>query len=150
MGNLLQRFFAKNVDDEIVIYCFLDRDYLPDEAIETRYDEAKSAGINLTIWSVKELENFLIIPTAIARLIANKTKKAVDFRHVEAAVQTDAGLQRAGRALAPRARAAAERKVSRAHHRAARAREDARPAQGLHPEGRGRRPQGVSAHRRIR
>ena len=32
----------------------------------------------------------------------------------------------------------------------ARPREDARPPQGLHPEGRRRRPQGVSAHRRIR
>ena len=32
----------------------------------------------------------------------------------------------------------------------ARAREAARPPQGLHPEGRGRRPQGLSAHRRIR
>jgi ribonucleoside-diphosphate reductase alpha chain len=38
-----------------------------------------------------------------------------------------------------------------AHHRApARAREAARPAQGLHAEGLRRRPQGLSAHRRIR
>ena len=42
------------------------------------------------------------------------------------------------------------REDRRAHHRAARAREAALPPQGLHPEGRGRRPQGVSAHRRIR
>ena len=38
-----------------------------------------------------------------------------------------------------------------AHHRApARAREAARPAQGLHAEGLRRRPQGLSAHRRVR
>ncbi len=37
----------------------------------------------------------------------------------------------------------------RAHHRLARAREAAVPPQGLHAEGRGRRPQSVSAHRRI-
>ena len=37
----------------------------------------------------------------------------------------------------------------RAHHRAARAREAARPPQRLHAESRGRRPQGLSAHRRI-
>ena len=39
--------------------------------------------------------------------------------------------------------------AGRAHHRDARAREDAGSPQGLHPEGRGRRPQGLSAHRRI-
>ena len=38
----------------------------------------------------------------------------------------------------------------RAHRGHARARAHARPPQGLHPEGRGRRPQGLSAHRRIR
>ncbi len=37
----------------------------------------------------------------------------------------------------------------RARHRLARARAHARPPQGLHPESRGRRPQGLSAHRRI-
>jgi ribonucleoside-diphosphate reductase alpha chain len=37
----------------------------------------------------------------------------------------------------------------RAHHRAARARAAADAAQGLHPEGGGRRPQGLPAHRRI-
>ena len=41
------------------------------------------------------------------------------------------------------------REAGRAHHRDARAREDAGPPQGLHPEGGGRRPQGLSAHRRI-
>ncbi len=38
----------------------------------------------------------------------------------------------------------------RAHRGDARARAHARPPQGLHPEGGGRRPQGLSAHRRIR
>ena len=46
--------------------------------------------------------------------------------------EADGGAHRAG----GRARGGEDR---RAHHRAARAREDARPAQGLHPEGRGRR-----------
>ena len=42
------------------------------------------------------------------------------------------------------------REDRRAHHGAARTREAAVAPQGLHPEGRGRRPQGLSAHRRIR
>ena len=49
----------------------------------------------------------------------------------------------AGRRADRRARGRADR----AH---ARAREAARPPQGLHPEGHRRRPQGLSAHRRIR
>ena len=45
-------------------------------------------------------------------------------------------------------RRAGRREDRRAHHRA-REREAAAPPQGLHPEGRRRRPQGLSAHRRI-
>ena len=52
---------------------------------------------------------------------------------------------RAHRAALGKGRGAA----GRAHRRHARTREDAGPPQGLHPEGRGRRPQGLSAHRRI-
>ena len=54
---------------------------------------------------------------------------------------------------AARASALAEKVVEqrgRAHGDHARARAHARPPQGLHPEGRGRRPQGLPAHRRIR
>ncbi len=42
------------------------------------------------------------------------------------------------------------REAGRAHRGDARARKDAGSPQGLHPEGGGRRPQGLSAHRRIR
>ena len=52
--------------------------------------------------------------------------------------------RRAGRASGRRARRAG----GRAHGRPARA--AAEPAQGLHPEGGGRRPQGLLAHRRVR
>ncbi len=48
------------------------------------------------------------------------------------------------------ARRAHRRAGGRAHHRDPRARAHARPPQGLHPEGGGRRPQGLPAHRRIR
>ena len=63
------------------------------------------------------------------------------------------GGRDAARAQPPAQRAAAGRRADRrAHRRAggARAREAAQPPQGLHPEGDRRRPQGLSAHRRIR
>ena len=67
------------------------------------------------------------------------------------AIDAVAVLHRQAAGGAHRGRGRAHRREDRrAHHRAARAREAAGAAQGLHPEGRGRRPQGVSAHRRIR
>jgi energy-coupling factor transporter ATP-binding protein EcfA2 len=56
--------------EEIITYCLLDSDYHHEEQIETRYDEAKEFGVQLHIWSMKEIENFLIVPSAIQRVIA--------------------------------------------------------------------------------
>ncbi|HWN95195.1 MAG TPA: AAA family ATPase, partial [Methylomirabilota bacterium] len=64
-------FFLKNAGGEdILTYCFLDSDYHHDEQIDARYAEAKTHGVELHIWSRKEIENFLIVPSAIQRVIA--------------------------------------------------------------------------------
>lgn len=64
-------FLLKNAGGEdILTYCFLDSDYHHDEQIDARYAEAKTHGVELHIWSRKEIENFLIVPTAIQRVIA--------------------------------------------------------------------------------
>jgi hypothetical protein len=84
----LARFFEKNVPDEIEIHCILDRDYHAEEEFADRQKEASAAGINLTIWSAKELENFLIIPSAIARLIARKTGQQIQTEAVEEVVDS--------------------------------------------------------------
>jgi ribonucleoside-diphosphate reductase alpha chain len=81
------------------------------------------------------------ISGAISKTINMPNEATVENRDLPR--QADGRAYRAGR----RARGGEDR---RAHHRAARARAAARPAQGLHPEGRGRRPQGLLAHRRIR
>jgi hypothetical protein len=56
--------------EEITSYCVFDRDYHPDEEIERRYSEADDRGVNLHIWRRKEIENYLLIPSAIRRVIA--------------------------------------------------------------------------------
>ena len=62
----------------------------------------------------------------------------------------DRGLHREADGRAHRAAFGKGRGAAgRAHRGDARAREDAGSPQGLHPEGRGRRPQGLFAHRRI-
>lgn len=68
-------FFLKNAGGEdIVTYCLLDSDYHHDEQIESRYVEAKAQGVQLHIWSRKEIENFLVVPSAIQRVIGLSCK----------------------------------------------------------------------------
>jgi hypothetical protein len=64
-------FFLKNAGgEEIQTYCFLDSDYHHDEQLAARYTEAKTHGVELHIWSKKEIENYLVVPSAIRRVIA--------------------------------------------------------------------------------
>jgi hypothetical protein len=55
-------------------YCILDSDYHTAEEIRVRLEEAKEKDVHIHIWKKKELENYLIVFSAILRLI-NKTKK---------------------------------------------------------------------------
>ena len=87
----LARFFDKNVDDDIEIHCVLDRDYFPDSELAKRQGEAKLAGIELTIWKAKELENYLLVPGAIARLIAKKAK--TEFTEAEMEIVVTAQVE---------------------------------------------------------
>lgn len=54
---------------DIRTYCIFDSDYHIDEDIEARKEEARTHGINLHIWQKKEIENYLIVNSAIRRLV---------------------------------------------------------------------------------
>ena len=58
--------------ENIHIYCLLDRDYHTQEEINGRYQKAKELGVNLHIWSQKEIENFLLSPSVIHRYISKR------------------------------------------------------------------------------
>lgn len=59
-------------DLDVIRYCILDSDYhLPDE-IDKRYKEAEENNIQLHIWKAKEIENYLIVPACIARIIRKR------------------------------------------------------------------------------
>jgi hypothetical protein len=58
-------------------YAILDRDYFPDTEVAERYNEARTWGIQLRIWSRKELENFLLVPQAISRYITARAGNGV-------------------------------------------------------------------------
>ena len=59
----------------IAVYCILDSDYHTDSQIEVRREQAIRTGIRLHIWSRKEIENYLIVPTAIVRAIEDRVAK---------------------------------------------------------------------------
>ena len=65
------RIPTKNAEGgKIRPFAILDRDYFPDDELSKRYAEARQWGIQLRIWTRKEIENYLLVPAAIARLIA--------------------------------------------------------------------------------
>ncbi len=65
-------FLSNAGGDVIVTYCILDSDYYPQEVIDQRMEEAQRHGIDLHIWSKKEIENHLLHPETIKRLICKR------------------------------------------------------------------------------
>ena len=62
-------FLRDAVGAPIKVYCILDRDWRPEDLIRERYRAAAKANVDLHVWRRKELENYLLVPTAIARVI---------------------------------------------------------------------------------
>lgn len=81
------KVFTDN-DSEIQTYCIFDSDYHTKEEILERIEEAKKIGLNLHIWSRKEIENYLVEPKVILRLInsSKKTKVNINLEDVEAKI----------------------------------------------------------------
>lgn len=64
-------------DERIVVYCLLDSDYHTSGQIQQRKRQAEQNGVRLHVWSVKEIENNLLVPSAIARTIASRISNGV-------------------------------------------------------------------------
>jgi len=62
------------VGDRITSYCILDSGYHSEAEIRDRYQDAENRGVNLHVWSRKEIENFLLQPRAIRRVLASRIK----------------------------------------------------------------------------
>ena len=61
--------------DQITSYCILDSDYFMPSLILSRLNEARACGVELTILPRKEIENYLLVASAIARMIARSSRK---------------------------------------------------------------------------
>jgi AAA15 family ATPase/GTPase len=62
----------------IVTYCIFDSDYHTQDEKNKRLSDAKENEINLHIWSKKEIENYLIVPSAFCRILKRK-KRQIDI-----------------------------------------------------------------------
>jgi hypothetical protein len=67
-----------SVGEEVTPYCILDSDYHAPEEIKNRLDEAKSKGIQLHVWQKKEIENYLLSPKVLRRVIAARRAAGMD------------------------------------------------------------------------
>jgi predicted ATPase len=61
--------WVQSTMQDVSKYCLFDRDYHPKEQIQARLLEADKKGIRLKIWNKKEIENYLLVPSAISRLL---------------------------------------------------------------------------------
>jgi energy-coupling factor transporter ATP-binding protein EcfA2 len=61
--------WVQSTMQDVAKYCVFDRDYHTDTQIAERLAQADDKGIRLKIWDKKEIENYLLVPTAISRLL---------------------------------------------------------------------------------
>jgi energy-coupling factor transporter ATP-binding protein EcfA2 len=69
--------FHNALGQNIRTYCLLDSDYHDEAEIYARYQEAEHRNVQLHVWRRKEIENYLLVPSAIARFIASRVPKRV-------------------------------------------------------------------------
>jgi hypothetical protein len=63
--------------EHIAVYCLLDSDYHTIAQKTTRRGQANRNQINLHIWAKKEIENYLLVPSAIQRLVVDRVARRV-------------------------------------------------------------------------
>ncbi|MFZ0245608.1 ATP-dependent nuclease [Candidatus Binatus sp.] len=64
---------------KIRAYCILDSDYHTRKEIKARLKEAKERGIELHIWSRKEIENYVLVPSAIQAALRSEVGQGAAF-----------------------------------------------------------------------
>lgn len=74
------KLFHEETDGAIVCHCILDRDYFSAKFIESQMLAAQDAHLYLHVWEKKEIENYLLIPEAIFRIIDKPYAEYEDFR----------------------------------------------------------------------
>lgn len=66
------KLFYEETNGIIQCYCILDRDYFPEEQIKKKYEQAYMNSLYLHIWERKELENYLLEPHILYKVVGGK------------------------------------------------------------------------------
>jgi len=86
------------VHERIVCFCLFDSDYHLPKEIAARYEQARAKGIDLLVLSVKEIENFLIRPGLIRRVLE---RNCLDRSRVPSEGQISEEVRRIANELLP-------------------------------------------------
>ena len=75
---------AKNAfGEDVIVYCVFDRDFHSNGECSDRIAEGNTKGVELQIWSRKEIENYFIVPEAIYRIIEYRRAKRTEAPTLE-------------------------------------------------------------------
>ena len=74
------RLWLKETMKDLAIYCVLDSDYFDEAQKRKRLEEAMERNIRLKIWDRKEVENYLLVPGAIVRVLQQRNPPADAIR----------------------------------------------------------------------
>lgn len=80
------KLFYEETNDSIKCMAILDRDYFPEEMLSRKAEAAKNNKLNLHIWKRKEIENYLLEPRVLYRLINGKETYEEFLNKLEALV----------------------------------------------------------------
>jgi hypothetical protein len=68
--------------ESITTYCVLDRDFFTEEEVALRMEQATARNVQLHIWGRKEIENYLLVPDLIYRVMRSRIPKGAAFPEV--------------------------------------------------------------------
>ena len=84
-----QSMLVRNTLGQTVrVYCILDSDYQTPDQILRRMKQASDSHVELHIWSLKEIENYFIIPSVIARVVIRQ-HRGLEEDQVRSAVSAE-------------------------------------------------------------
>ena len=82
--------FRRLGDESIKAYCILDSDYRTNVEHKKIVKRAEKEGLYLHVWSRKEIENYVVEPAAIQRLIAKRSSGPVppDLQEIRTQIES--------------------------------------------------------------
>lgn len=67
-------FIRNSVGENVSVYCVLDSDYHTEAVVRKRLTEATGKNVRLHVWRRKEIENYFLIPSVIARVVNARSR----------------------------------------------------------------------------